>query len=113
MRIFILISIALAAMTAVSPAAAIKVEGDAGVPPASASSRYQKTGTISSIDLGSRVIVINGVSYLFPSTVVVLHNKTTSVANAQQLKKGMRIGFSNTLGSVGSRPQVTDIWLLE
>lgn len=110
----ILISIsALTAMLAAGPVAAIRIAGDPGVPAASASSHYQKTGTISSVDLGSHAIVINGVSYLFPSTNVVLHNKTKAVTNAQQLKKGMRIGFSSTPGNAASRPQITDVWVLE
>ena len=104
---------ALAAILAAGPVAASRIAGDPGVPAASASSHYQKTGTIGSVDLGSHAIVINGVSYLFPSTNVVLHNKTKAVTNAQQLKKGMRIGFSSTPGNAASRPLITDVWLLK
>ena len=113
-KIYIFLPV-LAAMLAAGPVAAVAITTIGGKTPAasSATSTYQKTGTISSVDLGSRAIVINGVSYLFPSTNVVLHNKTKSVTNAQQLKKGMRIGFSNTPGSAGSRPQITDVWVLE
>ena len=111
-KIFIFLP-ALTAMLAAGPVAAIRIAGDPGVPAASVSSHYQKTGTISSIDLGSRAIVVNGVSYLFPSTNVVLHNKTKGVTNAQQLKKGMHIGFSNTPGNASSRPLITDVWLLK
>ena len=111
-KIYIFIPV-LTAMLAAGPVAAIRIPGDPGVPAASASSHYQKTGTINSVDLGSRAIVINGVSYLFPSTNVVLHNKTKAVTNAQQLKKDMRIGFSNTPGNAGSRPRITDVWVLE
>ena len=110
---FILIPAALLATLAATPVAAIRIAGDAGVPAASAASHYQKTGTISSVDLGSRAIVINGVSYLFPSGNVVLHNKTKSVTNAQQLKKGMHIGFSSSPGSAGNRATITDVWLLQ
>ena len=112
-KTFILIPAALLATLAAGPVAAIALAGPAGkVPAAGAASQYQKTGTIQSIDLGSRAIVINGVSYLFPSGNVVLHNKTKSVTNAQQLKKGMRIGFSSAPGSAGSRATITDVWLL-
>ena len=112
-KIYIFIP-ALTAILAAGPVAAVAITTIGGkTPAASATSTYQKTGTISSVDLGSRAIVINSVSYLFPSTNVVLHNKTKAVTNAQQLKKGMRIGFSNTPGSAGSRPQITDVWILE
>jgi hypothetical protein len=112
-KTFILLPAALLTVLAAGPVAAIAIAGPAGKVPAAASpSQQQKTGTIESIDLGSRAIVINDVGYLFPSTNVVLHNKTSSVATAQQLKKGMRINFSSTPGSAGSRPTITDVWLL-
>ena len=111
-KTFILVPAALLAMLAAGPVAAIAVIGATGKVPAGAAA-YQKTGTISSVDLGSRAIVVNGVSYLFPSGNVVLHNKTKSVTNAQQLKKGMRIGFSSSPGSAGNRATITDVWLLQ
>ena len=93
-----------------SVSARVRVEDAAG---AQTPNTYQKSGKINSVDLGSRAIVIDGVSYLFPSSNVKLRNKTTTVTSAQQLKKGMSIGFNSKPGSAGSRAQITDVWILE
>jgi len=108
----LLLPAALIVMLTSGQASAIAVANDPSRA-AAASSTYQNSGVINSIDLGSRAIVIEGTSYLFPSTTVKLHKKTKTVTNAQQLKKGMRIGFNSKPGSVGSRAQITDVWVLE
>lgn len=107
----LLLSTALCIAIAAAPVSArVRADDAAG---AQTQSAYQKSGVIHSIDLGSRAIVIDGVSYLFPSGNVKLHNKTAKVTNAQQLKKGMHIGFNSKPGSAGSRAQITDVWVLE
>jgi len=108
--ILLIITALCAAIMAAPASARVRVEDAAG---AQTQSTYQKSGVINSIDLGSRAIVIDGVSYLFPSGNVKLHNKTTTVTNAQQLRKGMRIGFNSKPGSAGNRAQITDVWVLE
>lgn len=108
--ILLLITVLCAAMAAVPASARVRVEDAAG---AQTQSTYQKSGKINSVDLGSRAIVIDGVSYLFPSSNVKLRNKTATVTSAQQLKKGMSIGFNSKPGSAGSRAQITDVWILE
>jgi len=110
---FFLVPAALGAMLMAGYVSAIMIKDIDGKAPAASATSYQNTGTINSIDLGSRAIVIDGVSYLFPSSNVKLHTKTKSVANAQQLKKGMHIGFNSKPGSVGTRPQISDVWVLE
>lgn len=99
-----------ATLTATPTSARVRVEDAAGT---QTQSTYQKSGVINSIDLGSRVIVIDNVSYLFPSTTVTLKNKTATVTSTQQLKKGMRIGFNSKAGVGGNRAQITDVWILE
>ncbi len=110
-KLFFLASMWAAGFIAV-PAVAIMPPGDIGKAAQGSSAAAQQTGTISKIDLGSRVITINGTTYSFLSTKVRLHNKTNAVSNAQQLKTGMRVGFSATPGVGGAKPHVTDIWLL-
>jgi len=111
-NIFLFITTPLAAMLMAGNVFAIAVVGIDGKATAASTTSYQKSGTINSIDLGSRAIVIDGISYLFPSTNVKLHTKTKSVANAQQLKKGMHIGFNSKPGSAGARAQISDVWVL-
>ncbi|MBI5753095.1 MAG: hypothetical protein HZA59_13280 [Hydrogenophilales bacterium] len=108
--ILLLITTLCATIAAAPVSARVRVDDTAG---AQTQSAYQKSGVINSIDLGSRAIVIDGVSYLFPSGNVKLHNKTATVTTAQQLKKNMRIGFNSKPGSAGSRAQITDVWVLE
>lgn len=110
-KLFFLASICAAGLMAL-PATAIMVPGDAGKGIPGDNTAAQQTGAISKIDLGSRLITINGTTYSFLSTKVTLHNKTAAINNAQQLKPGMRVGFSATPGVAGAKPQVTDIWLL-
>lgn len=112
-KIYIFIPATLSAMLITGSVSAIAVVGIDGKATAASTTSFQKTGTINSIDLGSRAIVIDGISYLFPSSNVKLHTKTKSVANAQQLKKGMHIGFNSKPGSAGVRPQISDVWVLE
>lgn len=111
-KILILIPAALAALLMAETASAIAVVGIDGKVTAASTASYQSIGTINSIDLGNRAIVIDGVSYLFSSFNVKLHTKTKSVANARQLKKGMHIGFNSTPGSAGTRAQISDVWVL-
>lgn len=110
-NIFLLLVATLCAMLAAAPISARVRVGDAVG--AQTQNAYQKSGVITSIDLGSRAIIIDGVGYLFPSSKVKLQNKTATVTNAQQLKKGMRIGFNSKPGSAGSRAQITEVWVLE
>lgn len=111
-KIFILIPATLSVLLMAGPVSAIRIAGIEGKTPAASSTSYQNTGTINSVDLGNRAIVIDGVSYLFSSFNVKLHTKTKSVANARQLKKGMHIGFNSTPGSAGARAQISDVWVL-
>jgi len=108
--VLLLITALCTAIAATPASARVRADDAAG---AQTQSTYQKSGVIKSIDLGSRAIVINGVSYLFPSSNVKLRNKTATVTSAQQLKKGMSIGFNSKPGSAGSRAQITDVWVLE
>ena len=112
-RFFILVPATLSALLMTGSVFAIAVASVDGKAISTNTSSYQKTGTISSIDLGSHVIVIDDISYLFPSSNVKLHTKTKSVTQAQQLKKGMHIGFSSKPGNAGTRAQISDVWILE
>lgn len=105
------LTLALCCTLLAAPASAMVRSDDVVGPKAQQSYKY--SGTINTIDLGTRTITIDGTSYLFPSTQVTLRNKTKSVTQVQQLKKGMRIGFSATGGSGGNRATVTDVWVLE
>lgn len=111
-QILIFIPITLTALLLAGTVSAVTISSIDGKAPAASTTIYQQTGTINSIDLGSRAIVIDGVSYLFPSAKVKLHTKTKAVANAQQLKKGMQIGFNSKPGSAGARSQISDVWVL-
>ena len=112
-KFFLLIPATLSAMLMAGSVFAIAVAGIDGKAVTGNNATYQKSGTINSVDLGSRVIVIDGTSYLFPSSHVKLHTPTKSVTHAQQLKKGMHIGFSSKPGSAGARAQISDVWVLE
>ena len=112
-KIFVLIPTTLCALLMAGSVSAIAVVGADGKIITTSTTSYQQTGTINSIDLGSRAIVIDDISYLFPSSNVKLHTKIKSVKNAQQLKKGMRIGFNSKPGSAGARAQISDVWVLE
>lgn len=97
----------LFALVMTQNAGAIQVTGEQEKASAAASqtASSERAGSIEKIDLGGRIMVVDGVSYLFSASTASVHG-----ASSLALKKNDRIRFK-VLNESGSE-RIIEIWLI-
>ena len=97
----------LLALVATQNAGAIQVVEEQSKAPVSPSqtASNEREGTIDKIDLGSRVMIVDGVRYFFSATTTSVHG-----ASPLALKKTNRIRFK-VLNESGAE-RIAEIWLI-
>lgn len=77
-----------------------------------ASSVVERGGTIGSIDLKNKSIVVDSVSYPLSAKAVTIHPSARSVdRKAAGLQVGMQIRFTTSRFNFANQDQITEIWI--
>ena len=96
------------------PSLAVQVRGQSAPSAANVSSTgiVERGGTINSVDLARKTIVVDGVRYPLTAMPVKVHAPAgTGDEKAFPLKAGMQIRFNTSKANYSAQEQVQEIWV--
>lgn len=100
---------------AISQAAlAVQVSNQITPSPASVSSSgiVERGGTIDTVDLANKILVVDKVKYALPAIPVKVHALAGKIEERNgQLKAGMQIRFNTSKANYSAQEQVQEIWI--
>ena len=83
-----------------------------GAPSVNTSGVIERGGMITSIDAEHKTLGVDGVSYTYPASSVILHSDARGAAgNNLELKQGMLIRFNTGKEKYKDKEVVSEIWI--
>jgi len=83
-----------------------------GMPLTNTSGTIERGGTITAVDLRSKTITVDGVTYTLLATSLKVYSADPLVAGTPlNLQKNMRIRFNTVKEIVGGHERVSEIWI--
>lgn len=77
-----------------------------------ASGTVERGGTINTVDLAHKSLVVDKVKYALPATPVKVHSLAGKVEERNgQLKVGMQIRFNTSKANYAAQEQIKEIWI--